>query len=291
MVVYWEYAFLENALLDGLLLYLALRCARGTVRVGNLGLAAASGGAEAVVFPLLALPAWAAYAVKVLGGAALCLIAGSGKRTKTYVAVTAFFFLFTFTLGGLLTAAYSFFGVEKTESGGYLIGRAPAVLVVAVFVVFAVIAEACVRAFYRYRKVHRALFDCVLTANGRCVRWKGFADSGNCLMFRGAPVCVISAAAALALFGRGADAHAVGRMRIATVNGSSSAPVLRCDSLRVGEQVFRGVFLTIGEVGKEYSVILHTAFTEGEYERVVCTEKVAAKPRQKPKRRTLSVRK
>ena len=45
MVVYWEYAFIGNALPDGLLLYLAVRCARMRVRPWRLLLASAMGGA------------------------------------------------------------------------------------------------------------------------------------------------------------------------------------------------------------------------------------------------------
>ena len=56
MVVYWEYAFLENFLLDGLLLFLAVKCARGRAGVFNLLLAAGVGAAEAILFlPINAL--------------------------------------------------------------------------------------------------------------------------------------------------------------------------------------------------------------------------------------------
>lgn len=44
MIVYWEYAFAENALLDGLLLYLAEKCACMKVRVLKLLLSACLGG-------------------------------------------------------------------------------------------------------------------------------------------------------------------------------------------------------------------------------------------------------
>ena len=106
MIVYWEYAFLENALLDGLLLYLAGTCARRRVCIWRLCLAAALGGAVAVVFPLIALPVWAAYFVKVVSGVLICLVACTGGAKACLIAVSAFF-AFTFALGGILTAAYS----------------------------------------------------------------------------------------------------------------------------------------------------------------------------------------
>ena len=61
MTVYIEYAFAENALLDGLLLYLALRCARLRVSGWRLALASAAGGAQSLLFPVLSLPVWLSF--------------------------------------------------------------------------------------------------------------------------------------------------------------------------------------------------------------------------------------
>ena len=126
MVVYIEYAFLENALLDGTLLYVTHKCVRARIRVWRFLFAAALGGAEAVVFPLLPLPAAAAYAVKILGGMLLC--AACVPLKKCLPACAAFFAL-TFLLGGLLTAAYSFFGIETADGTAFYVERAPVALI------------------------------------------------------------------------------------------------------------------------------------------------------------------
>lgn len=284
MVVYLEYAFAENFLLDGLLLYLSVRCARGRVRAFNLILAAAAGGAEAIVFPLLDLPSACAYPVKITGGVLLVVLAVSGKRPKTYAVACAAFFFFTFALGGLLTAAYSFFGVAYAEGGGYLVEGAPVALVFALAGIFAVAVVSALKAFYRYRKVQSNLFPCALFYGDRRVEWKGFADSGNCLMFRGSPVCVISAAAAFALFGR--DLREVGRLNVGTVNGSREVPVLQCDGIEIshgGKKVRReNVYLAVAGVdSKDYQIILHTALTEECNETFNSVESMAEKYRGK----------
>ena len=131
MQVYIEVAFLENFLLDGVLLYLALACARLKISAWRLLLASALGAVEAIVFPLFPLPAWAAYLVKFMGGALLAVIAAKGRPKQICIA-TAFFFLFTFALGGLLTAVYSFFGIQYEAGTGYLVEQAPAGLVAGV---------------------------------------------------------------------------------------------------------------------------------------------------------------
>ena len=287
MIVYWEYAFLENALLDGLLLYLAGKCARRRVCIWRLCLAAALGGAFAVVFPLIALPVWAAYFVKVVSGVLICLIACTGGAKACLIAVSAFF-AFTFALGGILTAAYSFFGAETAGGTGFYVERAPVALVFAGAGIFVCAALAWLRALYRHRKIRQNLLECTLTAGARTVRWTGFADSGNCLIFRGEPVCVLSAAAVFALFG--ASPPSVGRMEVGTVNGSAERPVFRIDEICVCG-VRRSAYATVGDVGKGYQLILHTALLEECHERIFSAESMAAKDKGRRERRTLSLRK
>ena len=293
MTVYWEYAFLENSILDGLLLYLALKCAREKCYILNLLLAAAIGGAEAVVFPLLTLPVWAGYLVKIAGGIVLVLVAVRKARWKSYLIVTASFFLMTFALGGLLVALYSFVGAQYVEGNGFLVERAPVALVLGVAGVFAVLIVLGARRLYRYRRIKRNLFACTLTAGKKSVRITGFADSGNLLSFHDQPVSVISAVTALALFH--GDAQEVGRMTVSTVNGSRDLPVFACDmEVALANQKIhhKSVFVTVGNIpSKEYRIILHTAMLEGENEAVSEIKEVAGKRQGKRERRKLPVRK
>ena len=95
MTVYWEYAFAENFLLDLLLLLLALSCARAKGRALNLIAAAAVGGAEAILFPLITVPVWCAYGLKFLGGLLIAIIAVHKGRVKTYLITIGAFFFYT----------------------------------------------------------------------------------------------------------------------------------------------------------------------------------------------------
>lgn len=288
MVVYVEAVFLENSLLDGLLLFLAIRCARGRVRVCNLLAAASLGGVQAIVFPLIDFPVWAAYLVKFLGGALLAVVAVSRGSARQYLITVIAFFALTFAFGGLLTAAYSFFGIETAEGTGFYVERAPVALVFCAAGIFLIAVLRGARALYRYRKVEQNIFVCVLEQGARRLTWRAFADSGNCLLFRGKPVCVISAAGAFALFG--ARPEAVGRISVGTVNGEEERPVFVCGRMRVGAREYENVFLTIGEVGKRYQMILHTALTEGSDEHTGIAQTMAKQGAGRRKRHTLSVR-
>ncbi len=264
MVVWIEVALLENFLLDGVLLYLAMKCARLKVSRWRLPLAAAIGAAEAVVFPLLSVPTWAAYFLKALGGALLCVTAVGSKKIKPYLVTTAAFFFLTFALGGAMTAVYSFFDIGYAEGNGYLVEKAPVGLIVGSALVFAIAVSQGARALYRYRKVKSNLFSCTLRAGEREVNWQGYADSGNLLSFRGSPVCVVSPAAVFALFGR--VVKETGRMRVGTVNGGKERPVFQCDSLTIHtekQNVEREkVYLTVGDVGKDCQLILSAQLME-----------------------------
>ena len=259
MIVYVEYAFAENALLDGLLIYLAAKCVRVRLKAWRLCAASAAGGVVAVLFPLLVLPAWAAYCTKALAGAAICLAASTGG-VKKCAGMTCAFFALTFALGGALTAIYSFFGIQTADGTGFYVERAPVALIFAGAGIFFCGTIALSRALYRYRRVQRCTVDCTLCEGDRTVHWKGLIDSGNCLTYRGEPVCVLSAAAAFALFG--ASPHACGRMEVGTVNGKQERPVLRIGTLRAAG--FCGAaYATVGEVHAPYLVILHPDLTGG----------------------------
>lgn len=264
MIVYWEDAFAVNFLLDGLLLYLALKCVRVKVRPILLLISSLLGGAEAVVFPLFSLPSLCGYAVKFLGGLLLPLLAVGKGGLRQHVFAECAFFGLTFLFGGLLVAIYSFSGVSYSQNG-YFVESAPVTLVLASSLIFFLLVRRAALAFYRYRKIRSGIFSCKLWAGGKQVSWRGLADSGNCLSFRGRPVCVLSAIGALALF---SGKEPLGRMNVSTVNGSRESPVFVCERLEIdcGKKkiVREGVCLTVGEIGsKDYQLIIHTACLEG----------------------------
>ena len=113
MEIYVEYAILENLLLDGALLLLALLAVRQKICVWRLCLAAAVGAVFAIVFPLLSLPPWAALTLKFLVGALLCVIAVKKQNGRgRYVLTMILFYAFSFCFGGGLIAVLEGLDVE-----------------------------------------------------------------------------------------------------------------------------------------------------------------------------------
>lgn len=279
MEVYVEYAFAENFILDLLLLFLSLKCVRAKTGAVRLPFAAAVGAAEAIVFPLLPLPVWAAYLVKLLGGAILPLLAVKKGTKKTYIFAAVCFFALTFALGGLLTAAYSFFDIPYAEGTGYLVESAPVGLVLGLAGLFGVAVFYLSRSFYRYRRLKRELFPVTLCHGGKELHLTALADTGNGLFFRGEPVNVLSPAVALALFK--AEKEPLGRIAVSTVNGTREKPVFACERLEIGGVTYEGALFTAGEVGsKEFQIILHTTYPEENHEAVTKPSHVVAKDKR-----------
>lgn len=279
MVVYIEYAVLENFLLDALLLYLALKFARARVSPLRLLLASTVGTLQALLFPLVSLPAWCAFPLKLLGGALIALIASPRGTMKSYLLVITAFFVLTFLFGGALIAIYSAFKISYVAGKGFLLESAPVSFVLAGAGLFFLAAKYMIGALFRYKKLIQSVLPCELFAGGRSWKMKGFADTGNCLMFRGEPVCVVSAVGALALF-RGSEP--VGRMTVSTVNGKKDSPVFRCPKMTIKGKTWENVCFTAGEVGsKEYQIILHTAFSEGVDESTAVSKSIPQKVRGK----------
>ena len=182
MVVYIEYAFAQNFLLDGALLWLSFFAARQKIRLRNLLFAGIVGAIFALVFPLLYLPQILLTLLKLFVGVLLCLIAYGKLKTKKdggrYALICALFLLFTFCVGGALTALF-----ENTPPLVYI---TPLALLILHFL------TVVIRKIYQKRTVHRFLYPCIICYKQKQTHVTGFYDSGNLAIHKGLPVCFLS---------------------------------------------------------------------------------------------------
>lgn len=196
MQVYIEYAFIENFLLDSMLLFLAFRCTKTRVRALPAVCAASFGAAFACVFALISVPYAAAFFIKVSAGALMCFFARlkspkvffTLSKTEKKACFCAFlrflcvFFLLSACLAGV------FFAIDYTGAA-LKAWQIP----VCVFFVFACVAGA--KRLFKAQKTARFIRRCELCADGktRGVEAYGLIDSGNrAVAGDGAPICFIS---------------------------------------------------------------------------------------------------
>lgn len=191
MIVYIEDAFLQNFLLDTVLLHLAFFAARQTYKKKNLFFAAALGAVFAILFPLLTLPFWAAWLLKFSFAALMCLIPfGSIKRKKDvgrYAFICLLFYVCTFVLGGALL------GIFQTNTNIWV--------VTGIALGFAVVLALLIKKIYQKRALHRFIYACIITYKQKSMRVLGYLDSGNLACKNAIPVCFVSPDVFYGLFG------------------------------------------------------------------------------------------
>lgn len=260
MVVYIEYALLENFLIDGMLLYLALRAARQTVRVKRLLLAAALGSAFAVAFPLVSLPTAAEYAVKLAFAPVLCAVAFGRvrKRGKAFALFLALFFAFSSAFAGALFALLPALAIS---SDSYEIARAPATATLCGGAAFAIAAIDLVKKLYKKRATERFVYDCEIVCGTKSAKVRGFLDSGNTATKNGAPVCFVSPELVFSLWGEDAW-QGYEELRITTVSGEKTARLYK-GVLRTENGEREAYFSPAANmISREYKLLLHARIFE-----------------------------
>ncbi len=260
MTVYIEYAFLENFLLDGVLLWLSLKGTKRVVGWRRLFFAACLGGIFAVVYPLLSLPSALAFFLKIAVGLFLPLVAfGRIKNRKEwgrYALNATFFFLFTFLFGGALLGGMENFSLSKLPS--WAVGSSFALLTLSsVFLI---------EKIYGKRIIFRQLYPCSVAFGEKKAKVQGFWDSGNLATKNGLPVCFLSAEIFYdlcgneILFPEKSAGQVCDEMAISTLTGERRVP-LRKGVLRIKNagnlQEYEVYFApTANTIGREYKLIL-----------------------------------
>ncbi len=182
MVVYVEYAFAWNFLLDATLLWLSLRACKRKTQWGWLLFAAALGGAFALLFPLLSLPDFLSVTLKIAVGCLISLTAFGRVKSKKewgkYALSCVLFFAFTFAFGGGVLALFG----ERIKKWVLLV----------LFAFFVAVFLLLIEKIYQKRSVERRVYSCKIAYKQRELRLLGFYDSGNLAQKSGVPVCFLS---------------------------------------------------------------------------------------------------
>ncbi|MBQ7923940.1 MAG: sigma-E processing peptidase SpoIIGA [Clostridia bacterium] len=264
MVVYIEYAFLWNFLLDTVLLWLSLRAVKRKIRLFPLLFSALVGASFALVFPLLVLPNWAAYLLKFSVGFLLCFIAfGRIKHKKEwgkYALNGAFFFTFTFAFGGAILGVSG----ENPRKG----------IILLIFAFLTFVSLFLIRKLYAKRAVERDLYACVIAYKQKRSAVSGFYDSGNLAICNGAPVCFLAPDVFYDIWGEEialgemeTTGQVCGEIVFSTVSGKKRvrAYLGRLEiTLNKGETVVKKAYFAPSEnmVLREYKLLLNSRIFE-----------------------------
>lgn len=185
MVVYIEYAFLQNFLFDGVLLLLAFLTSGAKIKFGRIVFSAFVGSIFALIFPFLRLPNFLLYILKISVGGLLCLLASEPLKNRKawgrYASTSVFFYLFTFGFGGAISVFF-----ERLPK------KFPLFWAGIVLAVLTGISLWLIGKFRQKKALYSWLYACEVIYKDKKIRAQGFLDSGNLASKNGIPVCFLS---------------------------------------------------------------------------------------------------
>ena len=260
MEVYIEYAFLQNFIIDGLLLYLALNLSRQPVCVKGILLSAFLGAVFALLFPLLSLSAFAGFLLKFSFGFLLCrLVTPAKKHGGRYALSCVFFFGLTFLFGGALIALYQILPLEYSLQSGYIVEQIPLSLLLCGIIVLTILVIKWGKKLYFDRKIRRFYYSCQLFSENSQISAIGFLDSGNLASFNGLPVCFLSPELTLELIDAG---QVFDEMQISTLNGRNKIKIFKGKQIKIylnkDEHIVKKAYFSPSPTlkNREYQVLL-----------------------------------
>ncbi len=223
MTVYVEYVFIDNFVIDLLLLKSALSSAGIAVQKRRLVLSAALGAAIALVYPSIKIHLAVLIPLKVAAGFLMVLVSARFARVKDFAVVSALFFAYTALLGGALFGLYSIFNLDHTEE------LSAALIVIPAYLVIKAAREA-MKYLYRRKDIVSLTYIAHITVGAITLSANAFLDTGNNLYDGDSPVVLISSSFAQKFFGQG-KVFAIKRLPVTTVHGAKYLPAFTADKL------------------------------------------------------------
>ncbi len=257
MELYIEYVFIENFLVDWLLLVLTLRLLQRKISPLKTLFSALLGGLFAVVYPLLILPLWAQKTLKISVGILLSLLASKENGVGRYAINALCFLLLSAALAGV---TQMLFDESVYKEGAFTVQRLNAVCLLCACLLLAIALHKSVSAIYRRKKISSFLCDCEIFIGKKSVKMLGFCDSGNQAVYRGRPVCFISPDRLLEVIEVG---QVCDEMEILTVSGEKRIKIFKADKLLIylegKANIIENVYLSPSKNlrGQDYEALLN----------------------------------
>ena len=262
MTVYIESVFLENFILDYMLIKATLLTVSVETKKCRLFLCAFLGATFSLVLPLLKFNFIVETAIKLLIGLVLVSVSAKNLRGKRLYACYVIFIVYTLLVGGAVLAFYSFIGVDYTTSLSI-----PLVIGLGYLAVKGL--SLAVNYLYRRKDIKSFIAKVTLVRKEARATLNGFFDTGNGVYDNGSPVIFASKKSVEKLFASVESFSGVKKISVQTVNGFSEKTAVKLDALEIylGDKVniFNNVTLCITEhgFGADYDVILSPALMEG----------------------------
>ena len=195
MQVYIEYAFIDNMIINFILIRASTKIIRVKSSVVFQLVSALIGTLVAIVIPLFSLSNVCFIIVKITLAFLMVYVSSKFYSVKKYFLTVLTFVILTFLSGGFIIALFNLVGVDYER---YFILNYDSVLpigisVLIIYILYSVLISLCL-AFFKERNFRPFIRTCVVTVNKKSVKTRGFIDSGNCLYDKklALPISVLS---------------------------------------------------------------------------------------------------
>ncbi len=267
MTVYIEYAFLQNFLLDGVLVWLSLKGSKTPIKWRKILFSSLFGAVFAVCYPLLGLSRALGLVLKISAGILLCMLAFGRLKSKRewgrFGIFSALFFCLSFAFGGAIFSGAQYFSGEWIKT----------LLTPLCFLLLTAASLFLFQKLYKKRAVWQHVYECKVISGRKSVSALGFLDSGNMVTKNGVPVCFLSPERAYELWGEKwmfsskEEGQVCDELQITTLAGTKKTPLVKGSlEIRTGEGVrqIKEVYFAVSAnmISKEYTMLLHSRILE-----------------------------
>ncbi len=267
MVVYVEYVFLDNFIIDLMLIVLARKSLKLQIQKGFAVLSATLGGIFAVIMPILKLSIALSFTFKMPIGLAIVFASGKFKNVKEFIKCFYLFLFFTFSLGGVITAFFWGLGLSFDPINYSHGSQIPLFLIlILVFITYLFVCK-IIKEIYKRRNITSFLLKCQLQLCGKTFEFSGFLDSGNSLYYKEteSPIILCSQKVGDKIKSDGGFSNGVfDVVSISTVAGKSVVPIYKIEKILIYNgsspnilyNVMLGVIKGGFSSGEEYDLLL-----------------------------------
>lgn len=269
MQVYIEYAFLDNFIMDFILLKISLKCAKIKTSIFRLCISSFIGTVLTIILSLFTFKGWVLFALKILLGLLIAFLGGNYIKIKDYLLSVIFFFLFTFLSGGAIIALFNLSGIDYNS---YFVLNYNSILPIGVtFLMVYLFTKGftlLVESIIKNKEKENFYRKCEIVINGKKLKVIGYIDTGNNLYdnFSGLPVIIASKSLIKKLYINNALPNTYKNIMVETINGSSTIKIFYIDKLMIYKgtlmNIYNNVLLGVGgtdlNVGFECDLLLHS---------------------------------
>ena len=267
MLVYIEYAVIENLIIDYFLLKTSLYFSRANYKWYKILFAVCLGTAFAIVLPLININNKIAFFIKILIAISIVYISGEYNNIKSYILTLNLFLLLTFLTGGGVIAILYLLNMDYILVGGEIVnqGFPVSVIIGGAFIITTIVLRVG-KSIYRKKDLVPFMQKCQIVVGGRGICLNGFIDTGNRLYDdkRGCPIIVISSFVAEKYNLTPYLTEKTGDIKYSTISGQSLMPIYKLSGIILyqnGSILYKSASLGITKntYDKNYDIILHPA--------------------------------